>query len=163
MLNNGNIYQVSNGRGRKFARIMVQQVTVQLEMGSQMNKLRKTSILVCEDNVLMMKGLQYLLNQFEDLEVIGLALNGNQAVSKARELEPDVILMDLDMPELNGLSATSIIKAERPYVRIIVVSAAQDEKTMEDIARAGADGFYPKPVMNPDELYWKIVKDDALN
>ena len=124
-----------------------------------MNK-RKTSVLVCEDNALMLQGLRYLLTQFDDLEVVGLARDGSQAVEKARELQPDVILMDLEMPELDGFSAIRIIAAEHPYVRIIVISASQDEKTAERIIETGAHGFYPKPVMNAEELYWTIRKAD---
>jgi len=121
-------------------------------------KIKKTSVLVCEDNALMLKGLQYLLKQFEDLDLVGMAKNGTEAIQQARELQPDVILMDLEMPEMNGIAATRIIKAERPFVRIIIVSASQDESTMEEVSQAGADGFFPKPVMNAEELYWTIKK-----
>lgn len=121
-------------------------------------KKQKITVLVCEDNALMLQGLRVLLEQYVDLDVVGLAKNGTQAVSQARELQPDVILMDLQMPELDGIAATKIIKAERPFVRIIVVSAVQDENTLKEISECGADGFYPKPVMNSEELYWTIKK-----
>ncbi|MBX9690436.1 MAG: response regulator transcription factor [Candidatus Obscuribacterales bacterium] len=122
-----------------------------------MNK-KKISVMVCEDNNLMLHGLKFLLNEFGDLELVAFAKTGNEAISKAREMQPDVILMDIGLPELDGISASRIIKAERPYVRIIVVSAAQDEKTRSDAKAAGADEIFPKPVMNAEELYLTIKK-----
>lgn len=119
-------------------------------------KKKKVRVLVCEDNSLMLHGLRYLLEKFSDLDIVGYARNGNLAVARARELEPDIILMDLGMPELDGISATKIIKAEIPAIRILVVSAL-DEQKRDEALHAGADGFFPKPVMDAESLYYAIL------
>ena len=119
---------------------------------------KKIRILVCEDNSLMLHGLRFILQRFEDLELVGYARTGTVAVARAQELEPDVILMDLGLPELDGIAATKIIKAKNAAIKVVVVSAEQDEKKLKQASEAGADGFLPKPVLDPDALYFEILQ-----
>lgn len=119
---------------------------------------KKIRVLVCEDNSLMLHGLRFILQRFEDLELVGYVRTGTLAVERAQELEPDVILMDLGLPELDGIAATKIIKAKSEAIKVLVVSAEQDPETLKRATEAGADGFLPKPVMDPDALYYEILK-----
>lgn len=106
----------------------------------------------------MLHGLRFILQRFEDLELVGYVRTGTLAVERAQELEPDVILMDLGLPELDGIAATKIIKAKSEAIKVLVVSAEQDPETLKRATEAGADGFLPKPVMDPDALYYEILK-----
>src|SRR5208282_4091619 len=76
--------------------------------------------------------------------VVGVASDGNEALRRARELQPDVVVMDLSMPQLNGLQATQRLKAERPALKIIALTAHDDESYLAQLCRAGASGYVLK-------------------
>ncbi len=79
-------------------------------------------ILIADDHPIVREGLATVLNQEEDLEVVGLAENGLEAVAAARKLSPDIILMDLQMPEMDGVEAIQEIKEEAPDIGIIILT-----------------------------------------
>ena len=116
---------------------------------------RPIKILLVDDHAVVRKGLSAILETEADFEVIGEAENGNQAVWKARSLQPDVILMDLVMPEKDGIAAIKDIKKDDPQAKILVITSfAEDEKVFPAI-KAGALGYLLKD-SSPDELMQAI-------
>lgn len=109
-------------------------------------------ILVVDDHILFRKGLINLLASQEDMEVVGDADNGHEGLEKARDLMPDIILMDIAMPECNGLEATRLIKAEMPYARIVVLTVSEAETDLFQAIKDGAQGYLLKS-LEPDELF----------
>ena len=103
-------------------------------------------ILVVDDHALLRHGIVKVLAEERDLQVVGEAVNGREAVAKAAELMPDVILMDITMPEMNGLEATRRIKQEMPYVRIVILTIADDDQSLFEAVKSGAQGYLLKNV-----------------
>lgn len=101
-------------------------------------------VLVVDDHNVVREGLRAVLESREDIEVIGEAGDGDQAIIQARVLQPDVILMDLEMPRKNGISATYEIMAEQPQARILVLSSFSDESKVAELVQAGAKGYLLK-------------------
>lgn len=101
-------------------------------------------LLLIDDHPIFREGLLGLLRLREDLEVVGQGSNGLEAVALARQLKPDMILMDITMPELDGLEATRRIKAEWPDVRILILTASEDEQNLFKAVKAGAQGYILK-------------------
>jgi DNA-binding NarL/FixJ family response regulator len=111
--------------------------------------------LIVEDHPLFRAGLRRVLELEDDISVIGEAENGEVALSMARELRPDVILMDVNLPMMNGLQVTRDLTAERPELAVIVLTAYHDDEQMLHAVRAGAYGYFPKDVA-PTELVHAI-------
>ena len=107
-------------------------------------------VLLADDNRLMLEGLQNLL-EAHGIEVAGLASDGRQAIELARKLKPDVILMDIRMPGCDGLTATRVIKAEMPEVRIIILTSSNEDDDLFESIKSGASGYLLKS-MDTDEL-----------
>ncbi len=103
-------------------------------------------ILIVDDQPLFREGLRTLLSVWSDLEVVGEAGNGQEAIRLTADLLPDVILMDLRMPVLDGVNATRRIMAEHPEMRIIVLTTFDDDEHIFDGLRAGAVGYLLKDV-----------------
>jgi DNA-binding NarL/FixJ family response regulator len=106
-------------------------------------------ILVVDDHALLRQGLVKVLAEERDLQVVGEAANGREAIAKAAELMPDVILMDISMPEVDGLEATRRIKQEMPYVRIVILTIADDDQSLFEAVKSGAQGYLLKNVDPP--------------
>ena len=106
----------------------------------------KIRVLLVDDQALFREGLQTLLSVWPDIEVVGQANNGQEAVEQATALQPDVILMDLRMPLLNGVAATRHIQASQSDSRIIVLTTFDDDEHIFDALRAGAVGYLLKDV-----------------
>jgi DNA-binding NarL/FixJ family response regulator len=103
-----------------------------------------TRILVAEDHPLFRKGVISLLSSVPDFEVVGEAASGEEAVARAAALQPDVVLMDLQMPKLNGIGATRTIVHESPSIRVLVVTLFEDDDSVFMALRAGARGYVLK-------------------
>jgi len=101
-------------------------------------------VLLADDQALFREGLRTLLSVQPDLEVVGEAGNGEEAVRLARELQPDVVLMDLQMPVLDGVAATRQLRAACPLCRVIVLTTFDDDETVFEGLRAGAAGYLLK-------------------
>ena len=101
-------------------------------------------ILVAEDHPLFRKGVISLLSSVPDFEVVGEAATGEEAVARAAQLQPDVVLMDLQMPEVNGIEAARRILQESPSVRVLVVTLFEDDDSVFMALRAGARGYVLK-------------------
>lgn len=101
-------------------------------------------ILVVDDHDDFRLGLQALLDATANLEVVGVATNGETAVSMCLDLQPDVVLMDLHMPRLNGIEATERIVRSSPHIGVLVVTMMEDEESVFAAMRAGARGYLLK-------------------
>ncbi len=108
-------------------------------------------ILLADDHTLFRKGIRTLIDQMRDLEVVGEGANGQEAVSQARELVPDVILMDIQMPVINGIEATRNILQENPHIGVVLLTMFDDPESVFSGMRAGARGYVLKEA-EPEEL-----------
>jgi len=102
------------------------------------------TVLLAEDHMIVREGLKKLLESEKDIEVVGEASDGRQAVEMSRKLNPDVVIMDIAMPQLNGLEATRQIRHSTPAIKIIVLSAHSDDAYIERMSELGATGYLIK-------------------
>lgn len=112
-------------------------------------------VLVVDDHTIIRKGIQAMLALVPDIEVVGEAENGQEAVEQAKNLRPDVILMDLVMPEMDGIEAIRRIKADQPEAHILVLTTFAGEDKIFPAIKAGALGYHLKD-SDPDELVQAI-------
>lgn len=103
-----------------------------------------TKVLIADDHQLFREGLVNLLSSAPDIEVIAEAEDGKDATEKAMKLKPDVILIDIGMPNMNGIEATRVLKKDLPDLKIIAVSMHSDRQFVKGILEAGADGYLLK-------------------
>ena len=108
-------------------------------------------ILIADDHTLFRKGISNLLEQMQDFVVVGEAASGEEAVNQARELVPDVILIDIKMPVLNGIDATGQILQANPHIGVVLVTMFDDYESVFSGMRAGARGYVLKEA-EPEEL-----------
>jgi len=101
-------------------------------------------VVVADDQTIVREGLVTLLSTMQDIEVIGSAGDGEQAVALVRQTSPDVVLMDLRMPGLDGIEATRRIRAELPAVQVVVLTTYADDESIVQALRAGAIGYLTK-------------------
>ncbi len=101
-------------------------------------------ILIADDHQIMRQGLKSLLEKQGDLQVIGEAENGREVMKMVRELSPDIIVMDISMPDLNGIDATRRIVAEFPNTKIVALSIHSDRRFVAQMIEAGATGYILK-------------------
>ena len=116
-----------------------------------MSEQRPIRVMLVDDHLLMRDGLKLLLSTFDDIEVVGLAEDGEQAVALCGQLEPDVILMDLLMPNMDGPAATQRIRAAYPQVQVIALTSFVEEELVQRAIQAGAQGYLLKNV-SADQL-----------
>jgi len=100
-------------------------------------------VVIADDHALFRDGLRSLL-EARDIDVVGEARNGREAVAEARAQHPDIVLMDLTMPEMGGLEATRLISAELPDVNVVVLTASEEDADLFEAIKSGAEGFLPK-------------------
>ncbi len=101
-------------------------------------------LLVADDHVIFRDGLQALLASTPDAELVGEAATGEEAISLANSLQPDLVLMDLQMPDLNGIEATRRIVNDSPPIRVLVITMFEDDSSVVAAMRAGARGYLLK-------------------
>jgi two-component system, NarL family, response regulator NreC len=109
-------------------------------------------ILLADDHTIVRQGLKLILSAQPDLEVVGEAANGTEAVALAQKLKPDIVLMDVAMPELNGIDATRKMVEENPRVRVLVLSMHKEAVYVRNILRAGARGYILKDAIDTELL-----------
>jgi DNA-binding NarL/FixJ family response regulator len=113
-------------------------------------------VLIAEDHAMVRAGLTELLGNRDDIDVVGQAADGAAAVERALAVEPDVVLMDLSMPELDGIEATRRIKEAVPGAHVVVLTSFSDRERILDALDAGAVGYLLKD-LEPEELHRGIL------
>jgi two-component system response regulator NreC len=101
-------------------------------------------ILLADDHAVLRRGLEFLINSQTDMEVIGEAADGIEACQKAHELHPDVVVMDLSMPNMDGYQATSALKQVSPHIKILVLTVFEDSDSFRTLLKTGASGYILK-------------------
>jgi len=109
-------------------------------------------IFIAEDQEIIRIGLETILSQHADLQVVGTASNGQEAHSKCLTLKPDVVIMDLSMPVMNGIDATMLVRAELPNIRVLIVTSHETDDEIFACFRAGADGYCLKTALKDDVI-----------
>jgi len=104
----------------------------------------KTKVLIVDDHRVVIEGIKSALSVSPDLEVVGEALNGHQAIKKAKSLKPDIVIMDISMPDLNGIDATLQIKKMDPRIKIIIFSMYSNREYVIDLFKAGISSYVLK-------------------
>jgi DNA-binding NarL/FixJ family response regulator len=119
-------------------------------------KKEKIRILVADDHPVVRKGLQACLAKQDRLKLVGEAADGDEALLKARELAPDVVLMDINMPRMNGLAVTELLRKECPSVKVLVLTIHNNREYIFRIIQAGAHGYISKE--SPPEDLMKAIE-----
>lgn len=104
----------------------------------------KIKVLIADDIMILRQGLKAVLEQDEELEVVALAQNGKEAFEKCRVYRPDVVLMDMRMPDYDGAFGIRAIKEQCPDIRVLVLTTFDDEETIQKAVESGADGYILK-------------------
>ncbi|MFQ6608826.1 MAG: response regulator [Fidelibacterota bacterium] len=112
----------------------------------------KISVLIAEDHTIVREGLRSLLEASSDILVVGEAENGREAVSLCQKLRPDIVLMDIGMPVLNGVDATRIISKDVPESKVVILSMYTDDEFVQEAVKAGASGYLLKRTASDDLL-----------
>ena len=119
-------------------------------------------VLITDDHAVVRKGIRALLTTEPDIEVVGEASDGRQAVAEAERLQPDVILMDIVMPHLNGIEATRQITTTQPEARILILTSFSTDKQVFPAIKAGALGYLLKD-SDPEELVQLFARFIAVD
>lgn len=102
------------------------------------------NVLICDDQEIVCEGLEHILNVDEDIKVVGIAHNGAEALEKIDEVKPDLVLMDLKMPVMNGVIATRKLLEKMPQLKILILTTFDDDEWLFDAIRSGASGYLLK-------------------
>src|SRR5262249_50674980 len=116
------------------------------------NMSRKLRILLADDHGVVRQGFRLIINQQPDMEVAGEAANGDEAFTRALQLKPDLVIMDIGMPKVNGVEATRRIIENQPGTRILILSMHKDAVYVRETLRAGARGYLLKDAIDHDLL-----------
>jgi DNA-binding NarL/FixJ family response regulator len=106
--------------------------------------MKRIRILLADDHAVVRQGFKMILSAEKDMEIVGEAGNGREAVEQAEQLRPDIVVMDVAMPELNGIEATRRLATSMPHTRVIALSMHKDSVYVREILRAGARGYLLK-------------------
>ena len=114
-------------------------------------------VLIVDDHTMVRKGLAAVLKSLPDLELVGEAANGEEAVRQCEMLQPDVIVMDLVMPKMDGATATGLIRERWPHVQVVALTSFQERELVQGALRAGAIGYLLKNISGED--LGKAIRD----
>jgi two-component system, NarL family, response regulator NreC len=112
--------------------------------------MKRIRVLLADDHAVVRQGFKMILSAQPDLEIVGEAGNGREAVELAEQLRPDIVVMDVAMPELNGIEATRRLAASVPHARVVALSMHKDSVYVREILRAGARGYLLKDSVAAD-------------
>jgi DNA-binding NarL/FixJ family response regulator len=110
----------------------------------------KIKILVVDDHAIMRDGIRALLSLHDDIEIVGEASEGNEAIEKAQELMPDVLIMDIAMPGMDGLEATRRMRKKSPKIKVLVLTQYDNKEYILSVIKAGAAGYVPKRALGSE-------------
>jgi DNA-binding NarL/FixJ family response regulator len=110
----------------------------------------KIRVLLVDDHTIVREGLRALLGYYEDIEVVGEAQDGEAAIARVGELQPDIVVMDIVMPKMNGLEATRQIRQQYPQTRVIVLTQHEDRQYVLSLIQAGVSGYVLKRALGTD-------------
>jgi two-component system response regulator NreC len=110
-------------------------------------------ILIADDHGVIRAGLRALLSGLPEIEVIGEAVDGRDALKKAMELKPNIVIMDLSMPEMGGLEATGQLAQIAPDIRVLILTVHEDESLLKEVIRAGAAGYIIKRAVEAELIH----------
>ncbi|MBA2287600.1 MAG: response regulator transcription factor [Ktedonobacteraceae bacterium] len=113
----------------------------------------KIRILLADDHTILRAGLKMMLNAQPDMEVVGEAHDGRQAIHEAQRLQPDIVLMDITMPDINGIEATRQLKKLLPEARVLILTMHENDEYIFQALRAGASGYLLKEAADTDLIY----------
>jgi len=113
----------------------------------------RTTVLLCDDHTLFREGIKAILRDEASIEIVGEAEDGRQAVDRAQQLLPDVVLMDISMPDLNGFEATARILQANPKIRILILTMYEEEEVIPRCLTAGASGYVLKDAPRADLIH----------
>jgi len=112
--------------------------------------MRSIRVLLVDDHALVREGIRSLLQLHSDIDVVGEASDGREAIQKTRELDPDVVVLDISMPSMGGIEATRQIVKENPSARIVVLSRHDNLSYARSLLEAGASGYVPKKAVSAE-------------
>jgi NarL family two-component system response regulator LiaR len=119
--------------------------------GKQMTELYRIRVLIVDDHAVVRSGLAAFLLAFDDLELVGQAASGQEAIALCPQVQPDVVLMDLVMPDIDGATATRLIRQQCPHVQVIALTSFREDELVQAVLHAGAIAYLLKNV-DADEL-----------
>lgn len=117
---------------------------------SELTKNRPIRVLLADDHAIVRQGFRLILTQHPDIQVVGEASNGREAVALTEQLSPDVVILDIAMPEINGVEATRLIRQNSPRSKVLVLSMHKDPVYVRETLRAGAKGYLLKESIDGD-------------
>jgi DNA-binding NarL/FixJ family response regulator len=125
--------------------------------------MKKITVLLSDDHTMVREGLRLLLQRAADIQVVGEAVDGRRAVGETKRLQPEVVLLDLSMPLLNGLEATRQIAKEVPLAKVLILSAYSDHHQVQHAIEAGAVGYLMKEIAGNDlvQAIREVAKGNA--
>jgi DNA-binding NarL/FixJ family response regulator len=110
----------------------------------------KIQVLLADDHAILREGLRALLNYYDDIQVVGEVQDGAEAVTRVGELQPDIVLMDIAMPKMNGVEATRQIREQYPATRVLILTQHEDRQYILPLLQAGASGIVSKRGLGTD-------------
>ncbi len=112
--------------------------------------MNRIKVLIVDDHAIMRDGIKALLSLHDDFEIVGEASEGKEAIDKSNELEPDIIVMDIGMPSMDGLEATRRIRKKNPKVKVLVLTQHDNKEYILSAVKAGVAGYIPKKALGSD-------------
>ncbi len=112
--------------------------------------MEKIRVLVVDDHAIMRDGIRALLGTLDDIEVVGEAAEGKEALAKVKELEPDLAIMDIAMPDMDGIEATRRIRKKNPRTKVLILTQHDNKEYILSAIKAGASGYVPKRALGSD-------------
>ena len=110
----------------------------------------KMRVLLADDHAILIEGLRAYLSYYDDVEVVGEAHDGAEALANVAELQPDIVLMDIAMPGINGITATRLIREQYPQTRVLVLTQHEEKQYVLALLKAGASGYILKRALGSD-------------
>jgi DNA-binding NarL/FixJ family response regulator len=121
---------------------------------------KRIRLLLVDDHPVVRKGIRSCLERYEQLIIVGEAADGLEAVTKAKQLLPDIVLLDIDMPHMSGLAATEVLRQDLPQIKVLILSMHQRAEYLVQILQAGARGYVSKET-SPEDLVRAIEMINA--